>query len=149
MPSPRAIFIPGHGVAERVRAVRFIPYPGRGDVAGSSGRPGGPPLPSTVEIWPANYYGDPEGDMLTSRSVSDRTEFVFSENEMPVVPAERSLLVVIRDPPGRWDVEFDSVFENLNGTSVSRRITVDNFGTARESIEDQGVQRAAIARPAA
>ncbi len=130
----RAILVPGHGLPEGVRAMRFIPQTmGAGSANGSLSQPGTPASPSIVEIWLGDFYGNPTGEMLTSRTVSDRTEFVFPENEMPVVPPERSLVAVIRDPPARWDVEFDTTFTDHSGKTASRQVTIDSFGTAREA----------------
>ena len=131
MPPQRGIFIPGHGVPESVRAVRFVADPPLADDVGQSPELERPAC-SFLEVWGGNYYGDLEGPMLASRSVDRETEFLFAENEWPVIPAERSLVVIIRDPPARWAVDVDSEFRNGEGRIVKRHVRIDNFGTARE-----------------
>jgi hypothetical protein len=138
MTSQRAIFVPGHERPETISGVRFIPQTTLAvSACGAPSRQGMPAPPSTVEIWLGDFYGDPTGEMLTSRSASDRTEFVFSENARPVVPPERSLVVVIRDPTASWNVEVDSVLKDDSGNVLARRVTIDNFGTARKSLNGQ------------
>jgi hypothetical protein len=151
MSAERAIFIPSHGLPETVRAVRFLPH--SMESAGESGsRCAGSQsrVSSTIELWLSNYYGDPEGQMLTSRTVTERTEVVFAEKEMPVIQVERALTVVVRDPPARWTVEIDSFSKDTGGHTASHLVTIDNFGTEHESLCD-GIanQAAAVAAHAA
>jgi hypothetical protein len=142
MAPQRAIFVPGHGHPELVCAVRFIPQAKRG-----GSRPAGPAVSSTVEVWGGNYYGDLEGTVLASRSVKGQTEFEFRENERPLVPLERSLVVVIHDPPAQWKIEVDSIVTDERGVTLPHRVTIDNFGTAFES--RPGVRRQLIENRAA
>jgi hypothetical protein len=115
--------------------VRFVADPPRADQVMQSPDQERPAR-SFLEVWGGNYYGDLEGPTLASRSVDRETEFVFAENEWPVIPAERSLVVIIRDPPTRWAVDVDSVFRNGEGRIVERKVRIDNFGTAREFRDD-------------
>ena len=144
MPPQRAIFVPGHGVPESVRAVRFVANPPLADETAQFPEQERPTC-SFLEVWGGNYYGDLEGPMLANRSVDRETEFVFAENEWPIIPAERSLVVIIRDPPVRWAVEVDSVFRNGEGRIVKRQVRIDNFGTAREVRDDRSASRPAPA----
>jgi hypothetical protein len=143
MTHQRAILVPSHGLPDKVRAVRFIQQTAHVQSAnGSLGPQYRPVLPSTVEIWSGDFYGDPTGTKLASRSVSDRTEFVFPKNEMPLVAPQRSLVALILDPPVRWTVEFDSEFKDQRGNTVSRQVTIDNFGTVREALNGRNPELA-------
>jgi hypothetical protein len=136
MTHQKAIFVPGHGVPEAVRSVRFVP---RKAPAGGPNvfpdRPSATAPPPVVEIWPGDLYGEPGDRMLTSFSTSERTETVFPEDGMPVVPPGKSLVAVIREPPAGWEVEFYSTFTDRGGKTVPRTVTIDNYGTAHESLD--------------
>jgi hypothetical protein len=141
MSPQRAILVPGHGVPETIRRVRFHRNAAREEAAVGALDSESGSLPSTVELWAGNYYGDPEGLMLASRAATGEIEFVFSENEPPVIPPERSLTAIIRDPPPCWVMEIESEFKTTDGTDVTRRMCIDNFGTARESLGEQTANR--------
>lgn len=132
MAPERAIFVPTHGCAETVGAVRFLPE--RSDVLPMPANGETAPVgeAATIEIWPANYYGDPDGKMLASAAAAGRIEFVFPDDEMPRVPEGRSLMVVIRNPRGPWRVEFDCLSQDVAGKTVLRTEAIDNYGTAWE-----------------
>jgi hypothetical protein len=88
----RAILVPAHGLREAIRAVGYIRETTSAN--GSLSPSGTPALPSTIEIWLGDFYGEPR-ELITSHPASDRVEFVFSANESPVVASDRSLVVVI------------------------------------------------------
>jgi hypothetical protein len=141
----KAILVPRHGLRETIRAVR---YTRETTPPNSSLSPSGTPaLPSTIEIWLGDFYGEPR-EMITSHSASDRAEFVFSANESPVVAPDRSLVVVIRDPPSQWIVVSDCESRDDGGSTVSRHVAMDCFGTMREVSTGETVSRPAIETPA-
>lgn len=131
----RAIYVPGHGLPESVRAVRFVNRsPDAEPINGHASRSGPPDPATTIEVVPGNYYGDLDGSPVASRSVTDRAEIVFSETEAPRIEPERSLVVLVHNSPQRWEVEFESVVAPASGRTGFFRITIDNFGTAREAL---------------
>src|SRR5579872_838940 len=129
----RAIYVPRHGVIERVRSVRFVnrshePRRNEGHLnpIGQSVRA------TTIEVWPGNYYGDLDGEMIARQTTADTADFVFGEAGAPVVEPERSLVALVQDPPERWEVVFESVADASSERAGSFRFVIDNFGTCRE-----------------
>jgi hypothetical protein len=128
-----AIFVPGYGVPEAIRSIRFIPKPDPiGHVDPTCTPP--PQKPATLEVWQGDLYGEPTKERLTTFSTSDRTETVYANGEMPVVAAGKSAVAVIHDPPSRHELEFQSEFTDQQGNTVRRTVTLDNYGTACETI---------------
>lgn len=137
MVQDRAVYVPRHGHPECVRSVRFVNR--------SIGRPHSNGLPvredqsdqaTTIEVWPGNYYGDLDGKMIARQTVTDRAEFVFAEANVPRVEPERSLVVLLSNPPRLWDIEFDSVVAASSERTGAFRVIIDNFGTAWEGVVD-------------
>ena len=133
MSSQMAIFVPGYGVPEAIRSIRFIPKPDPiGLVDPTCTSP--PQNPATLEVWQGDLYGEPTKERLTTFSTSDRMETVYANGEMPVVAAGKSAVAVIHDPPSGHELEFRSEFTDQQGNTVRRTVTLDNYGTARETL---------------
>jgi len=133
MSSQMAIFVPGYGAPEAIRSIRFIPKPdsiGEADPTCTS-----PPQNSaTLEVWQGDLYGEPTKERLTTFSTSDRTETVYATGEMPIVAPGKSAVAVVHDPPSGHELEFRSEFTDQQGNTVRRTVTLDNYGTARETL---------------
>jgi hypothetical protein len=130
----RAIYVPRHRLVERVRTVRFV------NRAAESSRTNGPVSrddqsnrATTIEVWPGNYYGDLDGEMIARQTATDAAEFVFGEAEAPRLEPERSLVALLQNPPAHWEVVFEGVIDASSERAGSFRIVIDNFGTARET----------------
>lgn len=133
----RAVYVPRHGLPECVRSVRFVNR--------SLGRPRSNGWPAdedqadqatTIELWPGNYYGDLDGKMIARQTARDRAEFVFAEATAPRVEPERSMVVLLANPPRLWEVEFDSAVAASSERTGTFRVIIDNFGTAWEGVVD-------------
>lgn len=137
MVEERAIYVPRHGLPESVRFVRFVNR--SPDLQRSNGRPARED-PSdqvtTVELWPGNYYGDLDGKLIARQTVTDCAEFDLAEASAPRVEPERSLVVLLHNPPLRWEVEFNSIVATSSERTRSFRTVIDNFGTAQELVAD-------------
>lgn len=132
MSAQKAIFVPGYGVPEAIRSIRFLPRldsPGQFDRTRTSP----PQTPMSLEVWQGDLYGEPTKEMLTTFSTSDRTETVYADGEMPLVLPGKSAVAVVHDTPSGWEVEFQSEFIDREGNAMSRTVILDNHGTARES----------------
>ncbi len=141
----RAIYVPCHGLPETVRVVRFVNRSTDAPPNNShSVRENHSDRATTIEIWPGNYYGDLDGQMVACRSATDRAEFVFAGSEAPRIEPERSLVVLLHNPPERWEVEFESGVAASTGRAGSFGVRIDNFGTARDTFGDQRAAGASL-----
>jgi hypothetical protein len=133
MSSQMAIFVPGHGVPEAIRSIRFIPkHDPMGQVDPTRKSPS--QKPATLEVWQGDVYGEPTKDSLTSFSASDRMETVFANGELPVVSPGKSAVAVVHDASSGCEVEFQSEFTDRQGNIIGRTVTLDDFGTACETL---------------
>ena len=137
MVEDRAICVPRHGLPATVHAVRFMSC--SEDSLSGSGRPidqDSSDLSTTLEVWPGNFYGDLDGEMVARQSAAYSAEFVFSEAEAPRIEPERSLVVLLHNPPERWQIEFEvAVVSTSSKRTESFRVIIDNYGTARDAVD--------------
>jgi hypothetical protein len=133
MTSRNAIFVPGYGVTEAIRSIRFIP---KLDSIGQE-----EPVPAssssnsaTLEFWQGDLFGEPTKELLTTFSTSDRMATVYADGEMPLVRPRKTAVAIIRDAPDVYEIEFESEFIDPQDRTVRRTVTFDNYGTTRESL---------------
>jgi hypothetical protein len=133
--SQKAIFVPGHGVPEAIRSIRFIPkFDLLGQVDSTSTSPRQDTV--TIEVWQGDRCGEPTKEMLTTLSTSERMELTYSNGEMPVVSPDKSAVAVVSGFSSGWEVEFQSEFTDPQGNTVARTVTLDNYGTACETLRE-------------
>jgi hypothetical protein len=132
MNSQKAIFVPGGGVPEAIRSIRFV---AKNEPA--SGLDSTPPVPAQqsvrLEVWEGDLYGGASKRMLTHFS-TPVTQTVFAGSEMPIVLPGTSIVVNVCDAPSGWEVEFQSEFSDQQGRTVKRTLILDDYGTARETL---------------
>jgi hypothetical protein len=133
MNSRNAIFVPGYGVTEAIRSVRFIPKlnsigPEEPRTASS------PPNSATLEFWQGDLFGEPTKELLTTFSTSERMATVYADGEMPLVRPRKTAVAIIRDAPDGYEIEFESEFIDPQDRTVRRTVAFDNYGTKRESL---------------
>jgi hypothetical protein len=130
MSSQKAIFLPGYGVTEAIRSIRFNPNlaaVGRAEPSLAS-------LPATLEVWQGDRYGEPIKELLTTFSTSDRKATVYADGEMPLVRPSKSAVAIVHDAPDGYEIEFESEFIDPLHRAVRRTVTLDDHGTTRESL---------------
>jgi hypothetical protein len=133
MDSQKAIFVPGYGVTEAIRAIRFIPKPA--SIGHAEPRPASSPQASAkLEVWQGDRYGEPTKELLTKFSIADRTATVYSDGEMPLVRPSKSAVAIVHDALHGYEIEFESEFIDLQDRAVRRIVTLDDHGTTRESL---------------
>jgi hypothetical protein len=137
----RAIYVPRHGLIERVRTVRFVNRSTEEPVSnGRSNGDGHADRATTIEIWPGNYYGDLDGKMIARQTAADAAEFVFGEAEAPRIEPERSLVALLHNPPERWEIAFESIVDASSERTGAFCVVIDNFGTARDAVANSADQ---------
>jgi hypothetical protein len=130
MNSHHAIFVPGYGVTEAIRSIRFIP---KLDSIGQEPKPASSPQNSaTLEFWQGDLFGEPTKELLTTFSTSDRMATVYADGEMPLVRPRKTAVAIVHDAPDVYEIEFESEFIDPQDRTVRRTVTYDNYGTARE-----------------
>jgi hypothetical protein len=133
MSSQKAIFVPGHGVTEAIRSIRFVPK------IDSMGRQESTPASSTqnaatLEVWQGDRYGEATKELLTKFSTADRMATVYADGEMPLVRPSKSAVAFIHDAPGGFEIEFESEFIDPQNRVVRRTVVLDDYGTCHESL---------------
>ena len=133
MTSQKAIFVPGYGVTEAIRSIRLIPK--LDSVGQAEPRPASSPQDSvTLEVWQGDRYGEPIKELLTAFSTADRMATVYADGEMPLVRPSKSAVAIVHDALDGFEIEFQSEFIDPQDRAVRRTVTLDNHGTARESL---------------
>ena len=133
MSSQHAIFVPGNGVTEAIRSIRFVPNLAcvgqEGPRAASS-----PQNAATLEFWQGDLFGEPTKELLTTFSTSDRMATVYPDGDMPLVRPRKTAVAIVHGAPDSFEIEFESEFIDPQDRTVRRTVTFDNYGTARESL---------------
>jgi hypothetical protein len=132
MSSQKAIFVPGYGVPESIRSVRFVPK--LDPIASEDPKRALSHDSPTLEVWQGDLYGEPTMELMTTFSTSDRMATVYADGEMPFVRPGKSAVAFVHDAPDGYEIEFQSEFIDPQENTVSRTVTLDNHGTARESL---------------
>lgn len=133
MSSQKAIFLPGYGVTEAIRSIRFVPKLdsiGQREPRSASS----PPNSATLEVWQGDRYGEPIKELLTTFSTSDRMATVYADGEMPLVRPSKSAVAIVHDASEGYEIEFESEFIDPQDRAVRRTVTLDDHGTTRESL---------------
>jgi hypothetical protein len=131
----KVIFLPGYGVTEAIRSIRFVGKPNSVDQ--EKPRPAlWPQSPARVEVWQGDRYGEPIKELLTEFSTSDRIATVYADGEMPLVRANKSAVALVHGGPDGFEIEFESEFSDPQDRTVRRTVTLDNYGTSLESLCD-------------
>jgi len=133
MNSQHAIFVPGYGVTEAIRSIRFVPNLAsvgqEGPRAASS-----PQNSATLEFWQGDLFGEPTKELLTTFSTSDRMATVYPDGDMPLVRPRKTAVAIVHDAPDSFEIEFESEFIDPQDRTVRRTVIFDNYGTTRESL---------------
>ena len=133
MSSQKAIFVPGYGVTEAIRSIRFIPKlhsvgPEEPQLASS------PQNSAMIEVWQGDRYGELTKELLTTFSAAVRIATVYADREMPLVRPSKSAVAIVHDAPGGYEIEFQTEFIDPQDRAVRRTVTLDDHGTTRESL---------------
>jgi hypothetical protein len=133
MSSQKAIFVPGYGVTEAIRSIRFIPKlhsvgPEEPQLAPS------PQNSAMIEVWQGDRYGELTKELLTTFSAAVRIATVYADREMPLVRPSKSAVAIVHDAPGGYEIEFQTEFIDPQDRAVRRTVTLDDHGTTRESL---------------
>lgn len=131
----KILFVPGYGVTEAIRSIRLVPKP----ASVEQEQPGAVPWPHSsarVEVWQGDRYGEPTKELLTAFSASDQMATVYADGEMPLVRPSKSAVALVHDGPEGFEIEFESEFSDPQKRTVRRTVTLDNYGTTRESLCD-------------
>jgi hypothetical protein len=132
MNSQHAIFVPGYGVTEAIRSIRFVPN--LDSIGQEEPRTASSPQNSaTLEFWQGDL-GEPTKELLTTFSTSDRMATVYADGEMPLVRPRKTAVAIVHDAPDSYEIEFESEFIDPQDRTVRRTVTFDNYGTTRESL---------------
>jgi hypothetical protein len=133
MSSQHAIFVPGYGVTEAIRSIRFVPRLDSIDQEGPR-TASSPQNSATLEFWQGDLFGEPTKELLTTFSTSDRMATVYADGEMPLVRPRKTAVAIVHDAPDSYEIEFESEFIDPQDRTVRRTVTFDNYGTKRESL---------------
>jgi hypothetical protein len=131
----KVLFMPGFGVAEAIRSIRFVPKPNSVDHEKAT-HARWPQSLARVEVWQGDRYGEPTQQLLTEFSTSDRTATVYANGEMPLVGPSKSAVALVHGGPDGFEIEFESEFSDPHDRTVRRTVSLDSYGTRLESLCD-------------
>jgi hypothetical protein len=132
MSSQKALFVPGYGVPESIRSIRFIPK--LNPIAKNDPRRALPTDSLKLDLWQGDLSGEPTQELRITFSTSDRMATVYSDGAMPFVRPGKSAVAFVYGALDGYEIEFQSEFINPQDNTVRRTVTLDDHGTTRESL---------------